>query len=335
VVLAAAPVSPARIPEVGTGATSAVRVWKIVYRAHGGEARPAFVALPAWYGPGHDPPIPLVISPHGRGRSALANLHLWGDLPAVGRFAVVSPAGQGRRLRDYSWGAPGQIADLARMPRLVHRALPWLHVRPHAVYAVGGSMGGQETLLLVARHPHLLAGAIAFDSVANFTRQYENFRHLRCDRPCRRRWHGPIGAAMRRLAQQEVGGTPATDPRAYAVRSPLHYARQIAFSGVPLELWWSENDLIVPDQQHGQSGALFARIRELAPGAPVEAFVGWWVHTAEMRARSRLPFALAQLGLLPAGYDHRPDALRYLAPPLRDEVGHRLATWPRPPVAGP
>ena len=36
-------------------------------------------------------------------------------------------------------------------------------VDPHRIYAFGGSMGGQETLLLVALHPRLLAGAAAFD----------------------------------------------------------------------------------------------------------------------------------------------------------------------------
>ena len=39
----------------------------------------------------------------------------WGDLPGEGGFALIDPAGEGRRLHWYSWGAPGQIADLARM----------------------------------------------------------------------------------------------------------------------------------------------------------------------------------------------------------------------------
>src|SRR5262249_3349384 len=47
-----------------------VRIWRVVYRAHNGAARDAFVVLPSWYGPNNDPPIPLVISPHGRGVTA-------------------------------------------------------------------------------------------------------------------------------------------------------------------------------------------------------------------------------------------------------------------------
>ena len=226
VAAAASAVKAPLIPAAGSrlvsdGLSKAVRIWKIGYRAYGGQSRPAFVVLPAWYGPNDDPRIPLVISPHGRGRSALDNIKLWGDLPAIGRFAVISPAGHGRKLRDYSWGAPAQTSDLARMPEIAHHSLPWLHIRRHSIFAVGGSMGGQETLLLLARHPHLLAGAAAFDSVTNFARQYENFSRLRCDRSCRRLWHGPIGTGLKRLAQREVGGTPASNPQGYAERSPL------------------------------------------------------------------------------------------------------------------
>jgi pimeloyl-ACP methyl ester carboxylesterase len=52
------------------------------------------------------------------------------------------------------------------MPKLVRGQLPWLRILRHRIYAFGGSMGGQETLLLVARHPRLLAGAAAFDHAA-------------------------------------------------------------------------------------------------------------------------------------------------------------------------
>ena len=44
-----------------------VRIWTIHYLAHNGGRRIAFVLLPRWYGPRHNPAIPLVISPHGRG----------------------------------------------------------------------------------------------------------------------------------------------------------------------------------------------------------------------------------------------------------------------------
>jgi len=209
---------------------SDVRLLDVEYRAWDGRRRPAYVLLPRWYGPRRNPAIPLVISPHGRGIPARSNVNIWGDLPAHGPFAVVNPDGQGRRLGLYSWGDGGQIDDLARMPQILRRRLPWLRIDPRRIYAFGGSMGGQETLLLVARHPHLLAGAAAFDADTDLAMRYRDFPDLR------------FGGFLQWAAREEVGGTPARDPRAYAKRSPLDDARAIARSGVPLQLWWSTRD---------------------------------------------------------------------------------------------
>lgn len=256
--------------------TSAV---EIQYRAHNGVERPAWLLLPAHYGGW---PIPLVISPHGRGIGAAQNADLWGDLPGEGNFAVINPAGEGRRTNYYSWGDPGEISDLARMPAIARSH----GVNVSRVYAIGGSMGGQETLLLLARHPHLLAGAVAFDPATDMARRYRDFAALRHGR-----W-------LQHVARREVGGTPTTDPRAYAARSPDDYVRQIAFSGVPLQLFWSRADRIISDQAQ-ETGALAEAILDLNPHARVWDFDGDWMHTAEMRPMRRLPRALARLGLLP------------------------------------
>jgi pimeloyl-ACP methyl ester carboxylesterase len=279
-------------PPVTLLARGRVRMWTIRYRAHDGVVRPAFVLLPAWYGPRDDPPLPLIISPHGRGVEALRNTAIWGDLPARGRFAVVNPQGQGRRLELYSWGDPGQIADLAHMPLVLRHALPWLRIDRARIYAFGGSMGGQESLLLAARRPRLLAGAAAFDAPANLALRYRDFLRLR------------LGRRLRALARIEVGGTPAAVPREYAVRSPIDFARRLAFSGVPLEIWWSRSDRVVVDQRD-QSGLLCGEIRKLNPTAPIVEFVGSWAHTAEMRWNRQLPAALRLFHLLP-GARHVP-----------------------------
>ena len=174
----------------------------IRYRAHNRRTRPAVVLLPARYGPGRPtPPLPLVISPHGRNVRAATNASKWSDLPARGNFAVVCPGGMGRRLPLHSWGWRGQIADLSRMPEIVRAALPWLRVDKGRIYAVGGSMGGHETLLLLGQYPKLLDGAVAFDSVTNFYLRYNDFAR------------SPGGRAAQALARVEVGGTPRTNPR--------------------------------------------------------------------------------------------------------------------------
>jgi poly(3-hydroxybutyrate) depolymerase len=329
------PVRSAAVRVSAPGLSPRVQLWRFPYRTAGGPTREAYVIVPGWYEQRLDPGLPLVISPPGRGVPAASQYKLWGALPSIGGFAVVSPDSQGRRLPLFSWGAPPRIDDLARMPGLVAAALPWLQLAPHRVYAVGGSMGGQEVLLLIARHPRLLAGAVAFDSVANLAAQYQRFPQEPCDRVCQINWSGPVGLDLQRLARYEIGGTPTTDPAAYAERSPLHDAAAIAFSGVPLELLWSRQDQIVPDQQQAQSGALFAAIRRLNPTAPVEAIVGDWMHSHEQQADRLLPYALAQLALLPASYDHRPETLIYSAPTINPpQPGLAATPTPLLPLLG-
>jgi dipeptidyl aminopeptidase/acylaminoacyl peptidase len=263
-----------------------VRVWPVRYRANNGVGRRAYILLPRDVRPGqaHEA-LPLVVSPHGRGVRPLANAQFWGNLPALGRFAVLCPEGQGRKLVLYSWGWRGQIVDLARAREIAVETLPWLKIDRRRFFAVGGSMGGQETLLLVARYGKRLAGAVAFDSATDLARRYRDFGVL------------ANGAGLRRLSNIEVGGSPADNPAGYRLRSPIHYVKQIAASGCRLQLWWSDADHIVVDQAH-QSQLLFDRVKAGHPKAPVEAVVGHWRHSAEMRAKTQLPKAVEWLGLL-------------------------------------
>ena len=277
--LAAVPAAQAQLaPTQPIALTKAIR---IRYRAHDGVLRPAWLLLPANYDGRR---IPLVISPHGRGVGAAQNALIWGDLPGEGGFAVINPGGQGDRLHWYSWGAPGQIADLARMPQIA--AAHGVNVDPRRIYAVGGSMGAQETLLLVAQHPKLLAGAAAFDPATDMTRRYRDFAKLK---------HGP---QLQRLAREEMGGTPAQVPESYAVRSPDHYTAAIARSGVPLQIYWSPRDRVIADQRF-ETASLVEHMRRDDLDERVWDFEGEWAHTAEMRASRRLPRALARFGLLP------------------------------------
>ena len=167
-----------------------------------------------------------------------------------------------------------------------HHGIP---VNRRRVYAVGGSMGGQETLLLAARYPHLLAGAIAFDPATNLRRRYVDFAAL------------PNGKQLQQFMRREVGGTPTTNPGGYAVRSPSSYAKQLAFSGVKLQLWWSTRDRIIRDQRL-ETGALAKELRRLNPHMWLRSLKGTWAHTAEMEPWGRLPDALAWFHLLPKEY---------------------------------
>jgi poly(3-hydroxybutyrate) depolymerase len=262
--------------------TLAVHTLSFRYRTQAGPTATAYLVVPAWYGPRRHPPLPLVVSPHGRGAGGRYNLRFWGALPARGRFALVSPDGHGRRLDGrYSWGWAGQIADLARMPALARRAFPWLRLDGRT-YGIGDSMGGQEALLLAARTR--LAGVAAFDSNTDLALRY-------------RAWfHTPGETGLPPLGRLEVGGSPAANPQGYKARSPIGHVGALARSRTPIQLWWSRNDRVVADGEQ-ESALLYRRLR--ARGAPVQQVVGLWQHAHEMHPETQLPAALACLGLLP------------------------------------
>ncbi len=313
-VVAAASVAAAYIASPTSGAERpAVRLWTFTYTSHDGIKRFAYLLLPASYGPDSNPTIPVVISPHGRNANGKSNSKYFGDLPAIGQFAVISPDGMGRKDTYKSYGYTGQIDDLARMPELAEAALPWLRLDHSRIYALGSSMGGQETALLVARHPDLLAGAAAMDSVTDMSRRYNQLLTVPCDRKCLKTWGKPYGYILQAAMRREVGGTPTDDPQAYAARSPLSQAGSIASSGVPLQIWWSVKDEVVVDQKH-QSERLFETIRKLNPCAPVTAYAGSWKHSSEMRYTALLPIALAGFDLLPDNTKSLPRTVKYQHP---------------------
>ena len=249
--------SPAQPRTSSYGARSATRVTSITveYRAHNGCGRHAVVLLPV-----------LV---HAARQPAAAARHLAARPRRHGQLQrdVLGHATRRRRLRRRQPRRHGPARSTASRTATAARsttspgcrrsstqALPWVHIDRGRIYALGSSMGGQETLLLVARHPHLLAGAAALDSVTDMTAATAS-----CCRERRSaRW-------LQDEDRSELGGTPAGEPRAYAARSPLSQARALAASGVPLQIWWSTQDRIVIDQAH-QSGTLFRTLRRAARG---------------------------------------------------------------------
>jgi pimeloyl-ACP methyl ester carboxylesterase len=257
------------------------RLEQIAYRSHTGAMRMALVLFPR-----RPPaaPLPLVIAIHGRGGDPTHACAAWGDLPGYARIVVVCPEGQGRLLDGYSWGDAGQIDDLARMPQIVTAALPALRLAPRRTFAVGASMGGQETLLLVARHPGLLAGAVAIDPVVNLISRYDQLSSI------------PGGPQAQALMRSEVGGTPQQVPNAYALRSPVDFVPQIANARTRLAVWWSSRDWIVHNQRTRQSGIFLQALARTGPRAPVSQRVGTWMHSWPYL--HELWAVLGELGLL-------------------------------------
>ena len=119
------------------------------------------------------------------------------------------------------------------------------------------------------------SGAAALDADTDMAARYRAFREL----------HG--GLRLQALAREEIGGAPGSDPAAYAARSPIHWARAIARSGVPLHIWWSRPrpDRAGPARRVGQ--ALPRRSGASARAPPVTQYVGDWAHSKEFHASAQ------------------------------------------------
>ena len=272
----------------GPDSANAGTTWRSVhFRGPGASRDLLLVGTPDWYGPKRNPPLPLVISPHARGGNAFKNKRRWGDLPGREGLIVLDPSLKGRVLgEDRAWGYPPMVSALARLPLTARRILPWLRWDPDRVYAAGFSMGAQEALLLLARQPDLLAGVSVADPVTDFLRRWYEFRD------------SPLTRSEQAKATREVGGTPRTAPWLYRRRSPAAFARTIAFSGVPVQLWWNPRDETVVNQATTQTGRFQRLLLQLNPQAPVDGVVHHaphgWVFRAENSLPAMLDFLLAQ-----------------------------------------
>jgi hypothetical protein len=208
----------------------------------------------------------------------------WGNLPGREGLIVLDPGLKGRVLgEDRAWGYPPMITALANLPRTARRLLPWLRWDPDRVYASGFSMGAQESLLLLARQPDLLAGVSVADPVTDFLQRWYEFPLTRATRP------------EQSKATRELGGTPRTVPWLYRRRSPAAFARTIAFSGVPTQLWWNPHDAVVVNQATTQTGRFYRQLLQLNPQAPVTTVVEHLPHGWGFRADHSLPQMLSFL----------------------------------------
>ena len=250
-----------------------LRSW---YTAWNGRTRALLVAYPA-RSPARG--VPLLVTNHPAGLSMYCtDRHA---LAAVrGGFALACLAGQGTATRAFSYGAAGQIADLARAPQFVALRAPDLRIDQRRLYLAGSSMGATETLLVALRYPHAYDGVVSLDPITDLGRRY---------------WSLPLD--RRALMADECGGSPLRSPLCYAVRSPAALVRGAAAIPPLLSLWYSPADPVSGDAGQAPAFAAALRARGLATGFVVH--VGIWHHgTLWDRARYRHQW-LRELGLRP------------------------------------
>lgn len=236
------------------GPTTIVRSW---YDAWNGRRRELRIAVPtAALAAGR--PVPLLVTTRPAGLSLFCTDE---NMRLAGRsgFALACPSGQGVVTRSFSYGAAGQIADLARMPALVAERVPDLAVDGSRVYLAGSSMGGTEALLVALRYPGAYARVASLDPITDLGRRF-----------------GSLPMDRRLLLQAECDGPPLLQPGCYTARSPQALIGGGDRAGA-IALWYSTRDPVSgePWQVPRFADALAERG---APGFAVR--VGRWGHGA-------------------------------------------------------
>jgi pimeloyl-ACP methyl ester carboxylesterase len=236
------------------GATTVVRSW---YAAWNGRRRELRIAVPTRaLAAGRSVPLLVTVRPAG-----LSLLCTDETMAFAGRsgFALACPSGQGVVTRSFSYGAAGQISDLARMPALIAAQVPDLRIDPARVYLAGSSMGGTEALLVALRYPGAYVRVASLDPITDLGRRF-----------------GSLPMNRRVLLQAECDGPPSLRPGCYAVRSPQTLVPRLGAVG-GIALWYSTRDPVAGEPLQVPRFAA-ALAEHGAPGFGVR--VGRWGHGA-------------------------------------------------------
>jgi pimeloyl-ACP methyl ester carboxylesterase len=243
-----------------------------------GSRQRGVLSLPAdWAGPapspgaGPDGRLPLVIAPHPFGWSVEEDYHGgcaglkaaghrgWLGVPSEAGVAVLQPEGHHRVVERCSMGYEGGVLDVAAWIEAVDGVV---RVDRERVYACGLSMGGQESLLMAGSHPDRFAAVFVFNPVVDPAAWQEDLART-------------ANAELRaegsdELIAAEVGGAPDAVPDAYARRNAFSVVDGLR--SIPISIWWSPLDLVVPRQVERHGKRLYDELKRLDPDAPVSEY---------------------------------------------------------------
>lgn len=236
-------------------------------------------------------PLPLLIAPHPitwtaeqdyhGGYEGFTRKYHKGYYALADRYGVIiaMPHGHHRREEACSLASPEQIADMAQ---LVDELASFHYDVDHKrVYACGLSMGAQEALICAGRFPDRFAAVCVFNPIVDLAKWIEDLTQL--DLPEVKEFN-----TVRRIAN-EVGGYPSENPEAYKERSATNYLDGLA--RVPTLIFWSDLDLIVPNQITHHGYFLYRKLKEkdiLSPVAEYNHTFSHGVTDFDQRARWQL-----------------------------------------------
>jgi len=226
-------------------------------------------------------PLPLVLAPHPITWTAEQDYHGgleglkrgyhpgWRGVAARYGIIIAMPHGHHRRIELCSLASPEQIDDMVFL--VDHLAAEGYPVDRSRVYACGLSMGGQEALVAAGRNPDRFAAVVAFNPIVDLAAWQQDLAISPVEEI------REFGTAQKIV--DEVDGLPEEVPEDYAARSAITYAKQLAH--VPILLYWTAHDLVVPHQLERHSYRLYQAIKDRSRTAPIAEYE----HTASHALR--------------------------------------------------
>ncbi len=225
--------------------------------------------------------LPLLVAAHPAGGASTCVDQIASFAGQFG-FVLACLDGQGISTRAFSYGAPGQIADLAAAPRLIAGRLPGMKLDARKLYLVGSSMGGTEALLVGLRYPGAYRETVALDPVTDLGFRFNSLPLVR-----------------RNQLESECAGPPTLRGSCYSVRSPIAYVGKRALGSAVLNVWWSTTDPVSGAPQ--QVPRFLAAQRGLMQPGQLRERVGAWGHGALWDRADHRAAWLIDLGLVPRG----------------------------------
>lgn len=225
--------------------------------------------------------LPLLVAAHPAGGASTC-VDQMATLAGRFNFVLACLDGQGNSTRAFSYGAPGQIADLAAAPRLIAGRLPGMKLDASKLYLVGSSMGGTEALLVGLRYPGAYRETVGLDPITDLGFRFNSLPLVR-----------------RNQLEAECGGPPTVMGACYVARSPMAYVGTRARAAAVLNVWYSTTDPVSGAPQ--QTPKFLTAERPLTQPGRLLVRVGTWGHGALWDRADHRAAWLIDLGLVPRG----------------------------------
>ncbi|MSO48072.1 MAG: hypothetical protein EXQ67_08320 [Thermoleophilia bacterium] len=225
--------------------------------------------------------LPLLVAAHPAGGASTC-VDQMAQLSGRFDFVLACLDGQGVMTRAFSYGAPGQIADLAAAPRLIAGRLPGMKLDARRLYLVGSSMGGTEALLVGLRYPNAYRETVALSPVTDLGFRFNSLPLVR-----------------RGQLEAECAGPPMLRGACYVERSPIAFVGRRAVGSTILSVWYSTDDPVSGAPQ--QVPRFVANARRLIQPDQLRVRVGTGGHGALWDRADYRAAWLIDLGLVPRG----------------------------------